>query len=83
MSAFWSGFFTSLSLILAIGAQNAFVLKQGIKKEHVFAVCLICALGDALLIFAGVLVLQKCYKNLSFLNRLPYMVALSFYLSIV
>ena len=63
MSAFWSGFFTSLSLILAIGAQNAFVLKQGIKKEHVFAVCLICALGDALLIFAGVFgfakVLQK------------------------
>lgn len=63
ISAFWSGFFTSLSLILAIGAQNAFVLKQGIKKEHVFAVCLICALGDALLIFAGVFgfakVLQK------------------------
>ena len=55
ISAFWSGFFTSLSLILAIGAQNAFVLKQGIKKEHVFAVCLICALGDALLIFAGVI----------------------------
>ncbi|ORI07822.1 hypothetical protein A3835_04825 [Campylobacter concisus] len=54
MSAFWSGFFTSLSLILAIGAQNAFVLKQGIKKEHVFVVCLICALCDALLIFAGV-----------------------------
>ena len=63
MSAFWSGFFTSLSLILAIGAQNAFVLKQGIKKEHVFAVCLICAFSDALLIFAGVFgfakVLQK------------------------
>ena len=55
ISAFLSGFFTSLSLILAIGAQNAFVLKQGIKKEHVFAVCLICALGDALLIFAGVI----------------------------
>ena len=33
MSAFWSGFFTSLSLILTIGAQNAFVLKQGIKKS--------------------------------------------------
>jgi len=48
-------FFTSLSLILAIGAQNAFVLKQGIKKkEHIFVVCLICALCDALLIFAGV-----------------------------
>lgn len=42
------------SLILAIGAQNAFVLKQGLKREFVFTVCLICALSDALLISAGV-----------------------------
>ena len=63
MSAFWSGFFTSLSLILAIGAQNAFVLKQGIKKEHVFAVCLICALGDTLLIFAGVFGFAKVIQK--------------------
>ena len=54
MNAFISGFGLSLSLILAIGAQNAFVLKQGIKKEHVFVVCFICALSDALLIFLGV-----------------------------
>ncbi|MCR1809671.1 LysE/ArgO family amino acid transporter [Sulfurospirillum sp. hDNRA2] len=54
MNAFISGFSLGFSLILAIGAQNAFVLKQGIKKEHVFVICLICALSDAVLIFAGV-----------------------------
>ncbi|MBR8462736.1 amino acid transporter [Campylobacter sp. faydin G-24] len=54
MNAFISGFGLGLSLILAIGAQNAFVLKQGIKKEYVFIVCLICAVSDAVLIMAGV-----------------------------
>ena len=53
-NAFFSGFSLGLSLILAIGAQNAFVLKQGIKKQHVFLVCTICAISDAVLIFAGV-----------------------------
>ena len=48
------GFSLGLSLILAIGAQNAFVLKQGLKGEHVFLVCLICALSDAILILIGV-----------------------------
>lgn len=54
MHAFLSGFSLSLSLILAIGAQNAFVLKQGIKNEHVFIICFICALSDAILIFLGI-----------------------------
>lgn len=49
-----SGFALGLSLIFAIGSQNAFILKQGLKKQHVFAVCLFCALSDALLISAGV-----------------------------
>ena len=49
-----AGFALGFSLILAIGAQNAFVLRQGLKHEHVFAVCLTCALSDALLIAAGV-----------------------------
>ena len=53
-NVFFSGFSLGLSLILAIGAQNAFVLKQGIKKQHIFLVCAICALSDAALIFAGV-----------------------------
>jgi L-lysine exporter family protein LysE/ArgO len=54
MDALLSGFSLGFSLILAIGAQNAFVLKQGLKDEHVFRVCLICALSDALLILIGV-----------------------------
>ena len=52
--AFLSGMGTGLSLILAIGAQNAFVLKQGLLRHHVFAVCAFCALSDAILIAAGV-----------------------------
>lgn len=52
--AFVNGFLTSLTLIVAIGAQNAFVLRQGIRREHVFTVALICALSDALLISLGV-----------------------------
>ncbi|MBN2692666.1 MAG: amino acid transporter [Burkholderiaceae bacterium] len=54
MHAYLSGFLLGLSLILAIGAQNAFVLKQGLKGEHVFWVVLTCALSDALLIGVGV-----------------------------
>jgi L-lysine exporter family protein LysE/ArgO len=52
--AAFAGFRLSLGLILAIGAQNAFVLRQGIRREHVFAVCLFCAVSDAVLIVAGV-----------------------------
>lgn len=51
---FLTGLSTGLSLIVAIGAQNAFVLRQGLKREHVFAVCLICALSDAALVTLGV-----------------------------
>ena len=48
------GFFTGISLILAIGAQNIFVMEQGLKKQHVFIVCLICSLSDLILIFLGI-----------------------------
>lgn len=54
MSSFLSGLPLKLSLILAIGAQNAFVLPQGLRGAHVFAVCLVCSLTDAVLIAAGV-----------------------------
>jgi len=54
MSAFAPGFLLSLSLIVAIGAQNAFVLRQGLRREHVFWVCLTCGVSDAILIGAGV-----------------------------
>tara|TARA_B100000470_G_C19788722_1_gene391152 strand:- start:370 stop:987 length:618 start_codon:yes stop_codon:yes gene_type:complete len=48
------GFITGLSLILAIGAQNIFVIEQGLKKQHIFIVCLICSISDLLLIFLGI-----------------------------
>ena len=54
ISAASTGFFTAFSLILAIGAQNAFVLRQGLLGRHLFAVALTCALSDAVLITAGV-----------------------------
>ena len=49
-----AGFALGFSLILAIGAQNAFVLRQGLRREHVFALCLACAASDAILIAVGV-----------------------------
>tara|TARA_B100000575_G_scaffold274279_1_gene257897 strand:- start:140 stop:754 length:615 start_codon:yes stop_codon:yes gene_type:complete len=48
------GFLTGLSLIFAIGAQNIFVIEQGLKKQHIFLVCIICSLSDFLLIFLGI-----------------------------
>jgi L-lysine exporter family protein LysE/ArgO len=52
--AFFTGFATSAALIIAIGAQNAFVLRQGLKREHVLAVVSVCAFSDVLLITLGV-----------------------------
>lgn len=54
MTSYFSGLGTGLSLIMAIGAQNAFVLKQGLMRQHVLAVCLFCAISDAALIAVGV-----------------------------
>ena len=54
ISAFLTGFFLGISLIVAIGAQNAFVLKQGIIGQHVLHVALFCAVSDTLLIGLGV-----------------------------
>jgi len=54
IQSFLTGFFLGFSLILAIGAQNTFVLRQGILGQHVFYVALFCALSDALLICIGV-----------------------------
>lgn len=53
-SAALQGFLTMLSLIVAIGAQNAFVLRQGIRREHVAAVVAVCAMSDAILVGCGV-----------------------------
>ncbi len=54
MQAATAGFALGLSLIVAIGAQNAFVLRQGLRRDHVLPVVLVCAVSDALLIAAGV-----------------------------
>lgn len=54
LEAALAGYFVALSLIVAIGAQNAFVLRQGLRREHVLPVVLICAGSDAVLIAAGV-----------------------------
>ncbi|MBP2314760.1 LysE/ArgO family amino acid transporter [Azospirillum soli] len=54
LSAFVPGLLLGLSLIVAIGAQNAFVLRQGLRGEHILAICLTCAISDAVLILAGV-----------------------------
>ena len=53
-TAFLTGFFLGLSLIVAIGSQNAFVLRQGILRQHIFYIALFCSISDALLIILGV-----------------------------
>ena len=52
------GFLTGLSLILAVGAQNIFVIEQGLKKQYIFLVCLICSISDLILIFLGIFLFQ-------------------------
>ena len=52
------GFLTGLSLILAICAQNIFVIEQGLKKQYIFLVCLICSISDLILIFLGIFLFQ-------------------------
>lgn len=63
MTSFIAGFSLGLSLILAIGAQNAFVLKQGLKRHHVLLVCSICAISDAILIALGVAGFSEIVKR--------------------
>ena len=54
MSFIFLGFFTGLTLIFAIGPQNVFVIEQGLKKQYIFLVCLVCAVSDLILIFLGI-----------------------------
>ena len=63
LSVFVQGLLLGLGLIVAIGAQNAFVLRQGLRREHVGAVVLFCAVSDALLISAGVLGMAQALGN--------------------
>jgi L-lysine exporter family protein LysE/ArgO len=61
--SFLTGFFLGLSLIVAIGAQNTFVLRQGMLGQHVFYVALFCALSDALLIIIGIVGISFFFNN--------------------
>lgn len=82
MSALFQGLFLGAGLIVAIGSQNAFVLKQGLKREKVFLVCIICALSDALLIAIGVSgtgTLVATSDLLSHVARVGGAIFLSFY----
>jgi L-lysine exporter family protein LysE/ArgO len=63
-----AGFSLGMSLILPIGAQNSFVLRQGLRREHVFFVCLLCALSDAVLMLAGVFGLAAVIAGLPWLG---------------
>ncbi len=67
LAAALAGLGFGLSLIVAIGAQNAYVLRQGLRKEHVFVIVAICALSDALLIAVGVAGLGAIIQQLEWL----------------
>lgn len=67
MFAFLPGFLAGLSLIVAIGAQNAFVIRQGLSRQHVFVVVAICAIADAALIALGIAGLGAIIQGLPWL----------------
>ena len=75
------GFLTGLSLILAIGAQNIFVIEQGLKKQYVFLVCLICSLSDLVLIFLGIFLFQYFNQFFNHIVELIFNVLLLIFLS--
>jgi len=74
------GFFTGLSLILAIGAQNIFVIEQGLKKQYVFLVCIVCSLSDLLLIFFGILLFHFFHQYFNLLVELTLNILLIIFL---
>ena len=74
------GFFTGLSIILAIRAQNIFVIEQGLKKQYVFLVCIICSLSDLLLIFLGILLFHFFHQYFNLLVELTLNILLIIFL---
>ena len=78
MTAILPGFLTGLSLIVAIGAQNAFVLRQGLLRKHVLVMVLICAISDATLIILGVLGLGALISALPWLLEVIRWVGVAF-----
>jgi L-lysine exporter family protein LysE/ArgO len=80
MSFLILGFFTGLSLIFAIGAQNIFVIEQGLKKQYVFLVCLICSLSDLILIFLGIFLFEYFRSFFSYKIELIFNILLFIFL---
>jgi len=84
MSFLVLGFFTGLSLILAIGAQNIFVIEQGLKRQYVFLVCLICSISDLILIFLGIFLFEyfKIYftKNVELFFNISLFIFLIYFI---
>ncbi len=84
MSFLILGFITGLSLIFAIGAQNIFVIEQGLKKQYVFLVCLICSISDLILIFLGIFLFEyfKIYftKNVELIFNILLFVFLIYFI---
>ena len=74
------GFITGLSLILAIGAQNIFVIEQGLKKQYIFLVCLVCSISDLVLIFTGIFIFQFFSKYFNSFVELIFNIALIIFL---
>ena len=84
MSFIVLGFFTGVSLILAIGAQNIFVIEQGLKRQYVFLVCLICSISDLILIFLGIFLFEyfKIYftKNVELFFNISLFIFLIYFI---
>jgi len=84
MSFLILGFITGLSLIFAIGAQNIFVIEQGLKKQYVFLVCLICSVSDLILIFLGIFLFEyfKIYftKNVELIFNILLFIFLIYFI---
>ena len=74
------GFFTGLSLILAIGAQNIFVIEQGLKKQHTFLVCFVCSISDLILNFLGIILFHLFHQYYNLLVELTLNILLVIFL---
>lgn len=72
--SFVSGFFLSLSLIVAIGPQNAFILRQGLLRQHVLLVALFCAISDIILILLGIFGFGSLILEISWLSSYMFIV---------
>ena len=80
MEFFILGFLTGLSLILVIGAQNIFVIEQGLKKQLVLLVCLICSFSDLLLIFFGIFLFHFFHQYFNLFVELTLNICLIIFL---